>query len=440
MTPKDVILIALGNLWRMKLRSSLTICGVIIGIAALVSMLSFGAGMQKNIAGTFKSFDLFNTLQILPVAPGEDAKLDSLPDKKLDDAAIAEILKIPGVKSVYPEVTFPVKVEFGDKSTNTSAQALPVIETELSVFKDLSAGRFFLSDSAEEVVLQQSLLKKLGVVKPDSIIGMKITLVSAKFDFGSALNSLMLGRELNPLVEVRRELTVCGVTQLNMHPEGMTWKQLILPAKTAQSIERVNFSNPLDLLSQLSSDEQKGYPYLNVRAISTDRFDAVRDSIDALGYHTFSFIDSFEQIKKSFLIFDAVLGVVGFIALVVASLGIVNTMVTSILERYREIGILKSLGAEDRHIRNLFLVESATIGFLGSVFGLAFGWVITRIGSMIATYFMLKEGAPVMELFDLPWWLITGALIFGVGVSLLAGLYPAIRATKVEPVKALRHD
>jgi putative ABC transport system permease protein len=169
-------------------------------------------------------------------------------------------------------------------------------------------------------------------------------------------------------------------------------------------------------------------------------YEAVRDSVEALGYRTFSFADMFEELRRGLLIFDAALGVVGFIALVVASLGIANTMVMSILERYREIGVLKALGADDRDVRRLFLAESAVIGFMGSAAGIVFGWIITRVGQVVAEYFMAKEGAPRVELFDLPFWLIGLALVFGVGVSLLAGLYPSVRATRVDPVQALRHE
>jgi putative ABC transport system permease protein len=144
--------------------------------------------------------------------------------------------------------------------------------------------------------------------------------------------------------------------------------------------------------------------------------------------------------KKVFLVFDLVLAIMGFIALVVASLGILNTMVMSIVERYREIGILKSLGADNGDIRLLYLVESGAIGFIGAVLGLVFGWVITRIGSFIAGYYMQKQGVQFIEMFDLPWWLILFALVFGTAISLLAGLYPANRAAKIDPVRALRNE
>ena len=123
-----------------------------------------------------------------------------------------------------------------------------------------------------------------------------------------------------------------------------------------------------------------------------------------------------------------------------ASLGIVNTMVMSILERTREIGILKSLGADDRDIRLLFLVESGVIGAIGATVGLLVGWVMTRVASAIAHAIMVKEGMGDVDLFAMPVWLIVTALSIGIVVSLAAGYLPAVRAARVDPVVALRHD
>ena len=448
----DTLTMAFGNLWRMKLRSVLTVSGVVIGIAALVSMISFGAGMQKNVAQSFQAFELFTSLQILGQPERNEhhdehdpddqpnEKADTVQYRKLDDNALREIAAIPGVKSVYPEETFPVRVKFGEKSTNTTAQALPATVAELGGFKELLAGRFFQSDTAREVLINRSLMNRLGVEDPDSIVGQEITLISAKVNVGAAMTGLMFGRRVNPFTEVSYPFTVCGVREMVADMGGFTLRSLSIPLGAARHIERLNFSNPMDLLTQLSRSDSSLYSSFSVRMTSAKTYDAARDSIEALGYRTFSFADAFADIKKGFLIFDAVLGVVGFIALVVASLGIINTMVMSILERYREIGILKSLGADSRDVRRLILVESSVIGLLGSVFGILLGWVMTRIGSAIARYYMAKEGAPRMELFDLPWWLILLALIFGVSVSLLAGLYPSHRAMRVDPVVALRHE
>ena len=142
----------------------------------------------------------------------------------------------------------------------------------------------------------------------------------------------------------------------------------------------------------------------------------------------------------SFLFMDMVLAIVGMIALCVASLGIVNTMVMSILERYGEIGIMKAVGASDRDVKKIFFFESSVIGLLGGVFGLALGWVVSGLINQVVNYFLAKQGVPFIQYFSFPWWLCLGAVVFSITVSLLAGIYPALRAARVDPVVALRHD
>jgi putative ABC transport system permease protein len=137
---------------------------------------------------------------------------------------------------------------------------------------------------------------------------------------------------------------------------------------------------------------------------------------------------------------DAVLGAVGTIALIVAALGIINTMVMSILERRREIGVMKAIGGSENDIKMIFIVEAGTIGFVGAVLGLLLGWVVTRIANFVANSYLLPEEAPLINLFHFPAWLVAGAVAFSVVVSLAAGLYPAVRAARVDPVTALRHD
>jgi putative ABC transport system permease protein len=137
---------------------------------------------------------------------------------------------------------------------------------------------------------------------------------------------------------------------------------------------------------------------------------------------------------------DAILGAIGTIALVVAALGIINTMVMSILERTREIGIMKAIGGSEGEIRTIFFIEAGTIGFIGAVFGLVLGWLVTRVANMIANARFLPAGESPVDFFYFPLWLILGAIVFSLVISLSAGLYPANRAARVNPVEALRHD
>jgi putative ABC transport system permease protein len=171
-----------------------------------------------------------------------------------------------------------------------------------------------------------------------------------------------------------------------------------------------------------------------------DDITPVREAVEEMGFGVLAVIDQLEEIKQTFLIMDALLGAVGTIALIVAALGIINTMVTSILERTREIGVMKAVGGSETDIRWIFFSEAATIGVIGGAFGLALGWAVTRIANAVANHYLRPQGVPEVDLFYMPVWLIAGALVFSVCVSLLAGLYPASRAARVDPVQALRHD
>jgi putative ABC transport system permease protein len=124
----------------------------------------------------------------------------------------------------------------------------------------------------------------------------------------------------------------------------------------------------------------------------------------------------------------------------VSSLGIINTMVMSILERTREIGIMKAIGGSDRDVRGIFMVEAGTIGLIGGVAGIILGWAVGRLINFGANIYITRQGGTEGNLFSLPWWLIGGALAFALFVSLIAGSFPARRAARLDPIQALRHE
>ena len=130
----------------------------------------------------------------------------------------------------------------------------------------------------------------------------------------------------------------------------------------------------------------------------------------------------------------------GSLALAVASLGIVNTLVMAILERRREIGILKALGAADRDIRRLFFAEAGVMGLLGGIFGVTLGWLIGTALTFGTNVYLRKRDLPPIDLSSVPWWMVASAIAFSVVVSLAAGIYPASRAAKLNPVEALRYE
>jgi putative ABC transport system permease protein len=126
--------------------------------------------------------------------------------------------------------------------------------------------------------------------------------------------------------------------------------------------------------------------------------------------------------------------------LAVASLGIVNTLVMAILERRREIGIMKALGASDGDVQRIFFVEAGAMGILGGALGAGMGWAIGRVINLGTNLYLQRQEIRPENFWYVPWWLVLGALVFSVFVSLFAGLYPASRAARLDPVQALRHD
>lgn len=167
----------------------------------------------------------------------------------------------------------------------------------------------------------------------------------------------------------------------------------------------------------------------------------VRRRITELGFGSFSFMDEFKQARIWFLIINSALGVLGGTSLPVASFGMANKMLMSILERTREIGIMKAIGAEDHQIKLIFFVEAAILGFTGGTIGAALAWGIEIAANQLAYRFLLQpHGVPYVDFFELSPSLWLGALGLAVLVSIVAALYPASRAVRVDPVKALRHD
>lgn len=470
MTSLDMIRLGLENLLRTKLRTVLTVLGVVVGIGALTSMVSFGTGMQKNITEAFRKTDLFTSLFVTAADIGEItdpddvAELMKTPPSPLGDSTVLAIRGIPGVEIVFPEISFPVRLEMDGHETRTTLRGLPAAMGGYAPFNDLTYGEYFTSDTGRVAVIRLETLEDMGfsildsdltdstalgdsaggmtVLNPDSVIGRTVNIITAVIDLSGASLSPFAG--LLPGSEVFQEaagaVKITGILKQSFTFSGQGFHGgIFVPIETADSIPRLGFSSVWDLLGESSTDGMYSSIYVRVRDMAD--MDAVRKTmVDDMGLSVFSIADQLEEIKKGFLIVDSVLAAVGTVALFVAALGIVNTMVMSILERTREIGIMKAIGASDAEIRTIFFAEAATIGAVGAAFGLILGWLVTRVANIVVNVRFMPPGEESVNLFYFPIWLILGAIGFSVLVSLLAGLYPAGRAARVDPVKALRHD
>ena len=167
----------------------------------------------------------------------------------------------------------------------------------------------------------------------------------------------------------------------------------------------------------------------------------VEKAIQAMGFRTRTLLSRLEKMRTFFVFMDVLLAAIGTVALVVAGLGIINTLLISVLERYQEIGICKAIGASDGDLIVLFLTEAGIIGLLGGVGGLVLGRGVAWLLEIGVNAYARGHGVTThLDLFAFPLWLLAATVLFATVVSVLAGVYPALRAARVDPIKALRRE
>jgi putative ABC transport system permease protein len=188
-----------------------------------------------------------------------------------------------------------------------------------------------------------------------------------------------------------------------------------------------------------------GYPNALVKVATLDNVLSTADEINALGYRAYTQLTYVQGINSFYTILQVIFGGVGAIALLVAAIGIANTMAMSILERTREIGLMKAVGATNRDVLSVFLGEAAGIGLLGGLGGVVIGWSTGQALNALALAYLARQATqtgappPSVAVFT-PLWLPIFALVFSTLIGILSGLYPALRAATLVPVNALKYE
>ena len=454
MKTRDLSELAVRNLREAVLRNSLTTLGVAVGVASLVAMLSLGVGLQTLASQRLTRSGLFDAVFVTSQrnfrGSGRPPSTESAPKKDsrpLDEDARQQLSKLSNVTEVYPQIRFVTGVRYAGKSESTAVLGLPDSSRSSGAFEGMT-GAFFSSPTAEEAILQIEFAKTLSD-QPASLVGKELTLRYAERSAlpknasdEDILDSMMASGTPGGISIVPREKNLRIVGVIESDPSagigGFGGARVYLPLKTA---EQLHVAQPDDLQAFLSGNSAKpSYMALTVRVHSPKDVPQVEAAIKQLGFATFSLLDATKSLRLVFTVFDLFLGLFGSLALTVASLGIINTLVMAILERRREIGVLKALGASDPDIRKLFFAEAGAMGLLGGIFGVLLGWLIGRALTLGTNFYLHRRDLPSIDLSLVPWWMVLGAIAFAVVVSLAAGLYPAARAARLNPVEALRYE
>ena len=462
----DLAELAARNLREAVLRNSLTTLGIAVGIASLVALLSLGVGLQQLVDRSVARAGLFDTISVRPrqnVPFGQggggrrrprDAS-DLQPPRALDDVARKELTALPNVLEVNPEVRFTAEARLEPNSQLVLVTGMAPSSQSSGTLEGMT-GNFFSSPNADEVIAQGDLAKRLleDGKAPASLLGQEITLrfaqrqalppPSQQADSSAPSEAVgpdeeAMGFSIVPSEKKFRVVGVLPASDSGGGPVGFNNAGLYLPLAVAENLQVVQ-GNDIRDVSRSSTAVGTRYVALNVRASSPAAVAQIEASVTQMGFASFSLIDVTRNLRTFFAIFDLFLGIFGSLALTVASLGIVNTLVMAILERRREIGVLKALGAANRDVRQLFFAEAGVMGLVGGMFGVLLGWAIGRAIQFATVVYLKRQGLSSPNIWAVPWWLVLGAIVFAVFVSLAAGIYPASRAARLDPVEALRYE
>ena len=464
----DLTELAMRNLRESVLRNSLTTIGISVGVASLVAMLSLGIGLQQLASRRLMKSGLFDTVVVTSRRDLRNFNRDQersgpTPGESriLDETTRQAIEHMPNVLEAYPDIRFITELRYEDKPHLTMVAALPASAQSNDAFEALQ-GHFFSSDTAPEVIIQKSFAEELLGKTPKPgldetnvkelaapLLGKELTMryaqrqaSPAKASSGGKSNAADdedFAGDTYSVVSRELKLKVVGVADLD--PESMrgpTRARVFLPLKLAESL---HVMQPSDLreVSRAPGD-QPVYSSVSVRVKNPSAVQTVEESIKKLGFNTFSILDASRSIQQFFKVLDVFLGIFGSLALAVAFIGIVNTLVMAILERRREIGIMKAIGASDGDVKRLFFAESGAMGILGGIVGVALGWAIGQVINLGTNIYLKRQSFPPEHFWSVPWWLVGFAILFSFLVSLAAGLYPAGRAARLDPVQALRYE
>jgi putative ABC transport system permease protein len=449
----DLAELALRNLREAVLRNSLTTLGVAVGVASLVAMLSLGVGLQELATRRLSNSGLFDTVIVMPRRNLQEMRRISTtpaPTKEpraLDEEARKELERLPNVVEVYPQIRFPTEVRYNEIPYSTIVAGVPESARGNGAYDGIQ-GNFFSGPHADEAILQIELAKDLAE-QPAALIGKDLVVryaerqaLAPQSPSGDAGEGEANGSGVGGFSIVPREKKLRIVGIIETEPAagfgGFGSGRLLIPLDVASTLRVAQVNDLRDAVR--ANDGKPRYASLTVRAKSPSRVEAIETAIKSMGFGTFSLLDATRNLRLFFTIFDLLLAIFGSLALAVATLGIINTLVMAILERRREIGILKALGAADRDVKQLFFVEAGVMGLLGGTLGAGLGWVIGRAITIGTNLYLKRQGLPGAHVFSVPWWLVLGAIAFAVIVSLAAGLYPATRAARLNPVEALRYE
>ena len=441
MTILDLLALIVENLGRRKARVALTAIGVIIGTAAVVVLVSLGAGLQRNATEQLGNIGDLTAINVSPTfgdggggpvisRPGPGGGGGDGATKLITDETLREFAALPGVIAVIPRDYLQAGAILRAGRLEGYGSLLGVGTDDLSVLGlspqggelSLAKGTVVIGSQVPLQFYDPDIRPGQDPPPPPELLGQQIKLTVFKYSSdGVEIRKTVVLKVVGIIAEARTEadwsiyMPIADVTALNEWALG----------------KRINRN-------------RDGYNEVIVKVDDVSQVLDVADQIKAMEYQAFTPQSFVQGISSFYVVLQVVFGGVGAIALLVAAIGIANTMAMAILERTREIGLMKAVGATNRNVLSVFLGEAAGIGFLGGVGGVTLGWSAGQIINVVALAYLTQTAQPGMppptSAVFTPTWLPVFSVLFATLIGLLSGLYPALRAATLVPVTALKYE
>lgn len=450
MSSFDMISMAMRNLWKRKLRTFLTVLGVIIGTASIVVMVSIGIGMNEGYKAQIEEM---GSLQVINVnAPYEggggrmamslNSASSSNRNKKsvvLDSKAIEEFKNIKGVEAVTPVVSEYLQIISGKYMNDVSFKGIDPETAEAMGYK-VSEGRLLNGDDKAAIMVGANVKDyfynpklnwqmRYTAEHPEINLFEDKVLVTYDYNYGTK----NADKKIKPY-----KVEMAGLIEGN----GDDSNSVVMPIKELEKIiaDKKKYEDAQNKGSRGGGNNQnktkKGvYDQVMVKVENMDDVKAIQDLLKEMGYETYSLSDYLTSMQETSKMLQMVLGAIGAISLFVAAIGITNTMVMSIYERTREIGVMKVIGASLSDIKRLFLTEAAFIGFAGGAFGTIISLILSKIINIVSLNYGQANGIS-----SIPIWLGLAALGFATFVGVAAGYFPAQRAMRLSALSAIKTE
>jgi putative ABC transport system permease protein len=433
----DLIQLVGYNLGRRKGRVLLTAIGVVIGTAAVVVLVSLAEGLQKNATQQLWGINDLTSIEVYPGYSFESAasgvKVMGSNDGMayLTPEVVSNIQALPGVRLVVKEDYLNANMEMVYGKLHGYSGVTGVDVDDLSTMglnassgtTELARGTAVIGSYISQNFYNPNARPNDPPVEPPQLLGETVRFVLIKYTQDGQ--------------EVRKTYNVKIVGVLEETRAGSDYSVYM-------RLDEITGWNEWARGTRINRNKE-GYGMLVVKVEDPEKVVEIADQINAMGFMANTPQSVVEGINSFFTVLQVVFGGVGAIALLVAAIGIANTMTMSILERTREIGLMKAVGATNRDVLSVFLGEAAGIGFIGGLGGVLVGWGISAVLNLVGLSYFASQvsqngGLPPTMITSTPLWLPVFGLFFAAIVGLISGLYPALRAATMVPVNALKYE